>query len=364
MVTRGDDIGGAQIHVRDMSLALRKIGHEVAVFVGQEGMFTKNLQLNDVEYYDIKNLIRPIHPLKDLLAFFESYKLLKVFNPDLISCHSSKAGWLGRLVGYCLGTPTIFTAHGWSFSEGIPKIKSRLFILAEKIVSPLSKLIITVSEYDYRLASSHNISPKTRLLTIHNGMPEISSEYNTNQLTQPPKIVMLARFDNPKDHTMLVNTLALIKNEEWTLDFIGDGSKRAQVKKIVIQKGLSAKISFLGTRNNIPLELSTAQIFVLLSHWEGFPRSILEAMRAGLPVVASDVGGIKESVVDGSTGFLIPRGDVSILKDRLLKLIKNPTLRQKMGREGRKRFEENFTFAHMLEKHLKVYDAILNKGFE
>src|SRR4029077_5775031 len=98
-----------------------------------------------------------------------------------------------------------------------------------------------------------------------------------------------------------------------------------------------------------------SQVFLLISRWEGFPRSILEAMRAGLPVVASDVGGVSESVVEGVTGFVVPAGDVEALVSRLELLLEFPPLRRRLGRAGRARYEAQFTFDHMFERTARMY---------
>jgi len=122
---------------------------------------------------------------------------------------------------------------------------------------------------------------------------------------------------------------------------------------------LTEKVKFLGSRPDVAGLLAKAHIFVLTSNWEGFPLTILEAMRAGLPVVASHVGGVKESIVDEQTGFLVPRGNAEVLKERLQTLIDNPDLRVQMGQRGQERFRNNFTLTPMLEKTWRVYQEIL-----
>jgi glycosyltransferase involved in cell wall biosynthesis len=111
----------------------------------------------------------------------------------------------------------------------------------------------------------------------------------------------------------------------------------------------------------VEARLAEAQAFFLISNWEGFPRSILEAMRAGLPVVASAVGGIDESVRDGETGFVIPRGDVEGLRARIEQLLLDPELRTRLGENGRARYERFFTLAHAVEATLAVYRTVLEE---
>ncbi len=105
--------------------------------------------------------------------------------------------------------------------------------------------------------------------------------------------------------------------------------------------------------------LAEAQVFVLATNWEGLPLSVLEAMRAGLPVVATDVGGVGEAVVEGKTGFLVPRGDEEALKARLRTLLLSPDLRASMGEAGRRRYEEAFTLERMLRETWRVYQEVL-----
>ena len=115
----------------------------------------------------------------------------------------------------------------------------------------------------------------------------------------------------------------------------------------------------LGARNDVPKLLKQADIFMLISDWEGLPLSILEAMRAGLPVIASDVGGVKEAVEDDVNGFLIPKGDAGLLKDRLISLLSSEELRLRMGKASRKKFQRGFTISQMVEKTISVYNSAI-----
>ncbi len=126
--------------------------------------------------------------------------------------------------------------------------------------------------------------------------------------------------------------------------------------------GLGQRIAFLGFQRDVPRLLARSNVFVLSSRWEGLPRSILEAMRAGLPVIASDVGGVREAVVEGETGFLIPRGDAATLEERLRDLLSSPRLRGEMGKAGRRLYEESFAFPVLVESTLALYEKILRDG--
>ena len=361
LVARSDAVGGATIHIRDLASAMLARGHIVTFIVGGEGAVTEEFANKRIPYRSLKFLNRSIHPYRDLRAYFEVHRILEKLKPDLLSTHNAKAGVLGRIAARTLGIPVLFTVHGWTFTEGVPANRARTYLWAERAVAPLAHRIITVSEYDRQLALEYRVAPASKLITIRNGMPDITERYWASPASEPPRLIMVARFEEQKDHATLVRALAELKEQPWCLDFVGDGPLRHGIQTLTQQLGLAERVRFLGTHNDVINLLAHSQVFLLISNWEGFPRSILEAMRAGLPVITSDVGGSRESVEEGRTGFLIPRGDVNTLQDRLRQLIASPKLRLQMGIIGRKRYEANFTFKHMFEKTLNVYYEILQR---
>ena len=165
---------------------------------------------------------------------------------------------------------------------------------------------------------------------------------------------MVARCAEQKDHTLLLRAFARM-TQPAKLIFVGGGPKLATLQLEANDLNVANRVEFLGDRFDIAEILSNSHVFALASKWEGFPLSILEAMRAGLPVIASNVGGISEAVTDGKTGFLVERGDVSAFRTRLNSLLDDATLRRRMGAAGRDRYENAFTLDHMLRKTLAVY---------
>lgn len=363
VITRSDAVGGAHVHVRDLAHQLLRVGHQVHVLVGGEGPFTDELRTLGIPFRSLQHLVRPIRPLDDTRGVMELRRLLSEVKPDLVSTHSSKAGWLGRLAARSLHIPVIFTAHGWAFTDGVPQFERRFYALAERLAAPLARRIIAVSEYDRRLAIQYRVAPPHQVVTIHNGMPDVPPELLARPGLHPPHLIMVARFEPQKDHVTLIKALAGLKDIPWTIEFVGNGPVRKQVEKLCASLGLADRVKFLGARHDVANRLAGAQLFVLVSRWEGLPRSILEAMRAALPVVASDVGGVREAVADGQSGFLVPRGDVEALRNRLSILIERPELRVRMGLAGRRRYEEHFTFERMFRKTMEVYaDVIKNEA--
>jgi glycosyltransferase involved in cell wall biosynthesis len=169
---------------------------------------------------------------------------------------------------------------------------------------------------------------------------------------------MVARFQEQKDHALLLTALSGLRDRPWQLELIGDGPLQPAVEEQARRLGLDRQVQFLGVRRDVAERLARSQLFVLATRWEGFPYTTLEAMRAGLPVIASDVGGVREAVAHGETGFLVPRGDVEALRRRLSELLAAPELRRRLGAAGRRSFETTFTFERMIDKTAAVYQAV------
>jgi glycosyltransferase involved in cell wall biosynthesis len=362
VVTRADPIGGVQIHIKDLAAAAQAEGHEVTVMAGGTGPFIDMLRAQGTPTVVLRHLTVPIKPLEDLRALRELRAILSDMRPDLIALHSAKASVLGRLAARSLGIPTILTAHGWTFTPGFPRIPGMVYRNIERLVGPLTRKIIAVSEFDRRLALEAGIVGADRIVTVHNGIPDVPPQLRAEPARTPARLVMVARFSPQKDHQTLLQALASLQHLDWELDLIGDGPLIDAVKSLAVSLKLNGRIRFLGQRMDVESLLAQAQISILATNWEGFPLSILESMRAGLPVIASAVGGIDEAVVDQETGYLVPRGDVIRLRERLEGLLTAPSLRTRMGFSARNRYEQQFTLDVSVKKTLAVYEEVAAKA--
>lgn len=360
LITRMDEYGGAQVHIRDLSLGLKGQGHDVHVMSGWPGKVSDYLEHMDVPYTEIPDLVRPIKPLQDIKAFRQVRAALKEVKPDILSCHSSKAGLIGRLAAWSLGVPVVFTAHGWAFTENVPPVPRLIYRVIETVASLFSSHIITVSEYDRDLAIKKHVAPKSKMTAIHNGMPDRAAPKRAvKRKEEPLQLMMIARFGPQKDHATLVKALADLPEElNWELSLVGGGDN-SEIGTLVDQSGLTNKVTFLGEREDIGDLLEKADIYLLISHWEGFPRSILEGMRAGLPVIATDVAGVKEAVIEGQTGYLVPHNDVDALANILKDALADREGLYRMGMKGRARFEAEFTFTAMMQKCITLYQSLI-----
>jgi len=171
---------------------------------------------------------------------------------------------------------------------------------------------------------------------------------------------MVARFASQKDHETLLQALSRLLYMEWRLLLVGSGELKPRVSSLVGKLGLSGRVSMLPPESDVSHLLMEAQIFVLSTHFEALPISILEAMRAGLPVVASDVGGIHEAVRHEQTGLLTRHGDVEELRHALARMITEPALRITFGSAGRRLWSNQFTAGAMAARTVEVYERALN----
>ncbi|RTI04092.1 glycosyltransferase family 1 protein [Thermus scotoductus] len=357
LITRAEP-GGAQVHLLELLRGFKDRA-ELHLGVGEDrdGFLIEEARALGVQVHILKHLLHPIRPHEDLLGLFEVASLLKRVNPHLLHAHSSKAGFLGRVAARDLGIRSLFTAHGWAFTEGVSVGRKALAVTLEALAGRLGDGIIAVSEWDRNLALRYRVAAPNRIFTVWNGVPDTS--HRADPAREPPRIAMVARFAPQKDHALLLTALASLRELPWTLDLVGDGPLLPEVQALAKRLGLAERVRFWGRRLDVDRLLAEVQVFVLTSNWEGLPLVVLEAMRAGLPVVATDVGGVGEAVVEGKTGFLVGRKDEAGLRERLCLLLENPALRASMGEAGRRRYEEAFTLERMFLETWRVYEEVL-----
>jgi glycosyltransferase involved in cell wall biosynthesis len=355
VITRGDEIGGAQSYVRDLAIRMHEDGHEVHLAVGSAGALTATLEQHQIGASVITGLYRDIDPRHDLKAVRELVKLIEKRKPDLVSAHSSKAGIVARLAARKADVPCVFTAHGWAFTEGVSRRKQLLFRGIERAMAPLATRVICVSEYDHNLAVRYGF-PANRLVTIHNGIHDRPPGPRIDE-PGPIRVAMTARFAPQKQPVTLLRAIApLLATECW---LIGDGPNLDEARTAARQLGIEDRVRFLGKSDDVPALLEQCQIFALSSDWEGFPIATLEAMRAGLPVVLSDVGGAAEAIAEGISGFAVPPRDHEAMRDRIRRLVTDANLRHQMGDAARARYLERFTFDEMYRRTIGTYEAAL-----
>lgn len=359
IITRSDVIGGASVHLLDLAVGVQEAGHEVIIVVGGHGVFIDQAKARGLTCISALHLVRPLNLVSDFRFYLEFRRIVLAWKPDIIHAHSSKAGIVGRLVAKALSVPCVFTAHGWAFTEGVSTYRRILYRWIERVVANFANKIITVSDYDRSLALRSRVGDADLIVTIHNGMPSAKDTFSATRSFDVTRLIMVARFDAPKDHAFLVRALASLVCNDWTMEFVGSGPTMPSVKRLVAELNLEDKIVFSGACSDVSRRLSESDVFCLISNWEGLPLTVLEAMRAGLPVIASCVGGVPEAVTQQQSGILVDKDDLEGLVTALNTLIGSRDLRSKMGNVGKSRFFNDFTFELMLQRTIDVYFDVI-----
>lgn len=380
-IITSSNIGGAQTHISQITEHMKENGVEVAVMANsiskKENWLEQELRKRNKEspmrFYLNPHLRNSFNPFIGMKAMKEIRKAVEEFKPDLVSLHSSAAGFWGRLA-IKNKVPTIFTAHGWGFTEGAPIIRRKVALMAEKMVAKYCSKIICVSEYDRQLALRYGLANENKLVTVHNGVElskEISSNHEIQNQNPLVNIVFVGRLAEPKQPEMLIAAFSKISEpirDVAQIEIIGDGTKREKLQKLIKEKRLENRVKLLGAlpREQVFKKLVKADIFTLISHYEGFPRSMLEAMSKGLPIVASNVGGVSEAVYP-ENGFLIDpvrklQGNKEVviqqIENALTKLIMDKGMRHRMGMNSCNRVEQKFSLDMMFKETNFIYKQI------
>ncbi|MCL6611485.1 MAG: glycosyltransferase family 4 protein [Peptococcaceae bacterium] len=364
------ETGGAQKVVYHLAAGLDREKFGVTVACAPGGDLVRWVRgLGDVEVVELPSLRREVSPAADLLCLFRLYRLIRSGGYDIVHCHSSKAGVLGRLAARLAGAPRIFfTVHGWGINDyqGLP---ARFFYKwAERLAGFVCTGVVCVSRYDLYYGRSLKLVPEEKLSVIYNGLP--ASGKRTG---------LLRGELNLKDGDIIVGTVARLayqKNPQFFLALaermlarhrdtgdkgrlffvvIGDGPLKGECEELLKSKGLGGRVFLLGARDSAGELVHDFDIFVLFSRWEGLPLTVIEAMTAGVPVVAGNAGGVGEMVAHGETGYLVEGFDLDAAAGYVQELAGNPGLRARMGAAGRRRALELFGLERMIRRYEKLY---------
>jgi glycosyltransferase involved in cell wall biosynthesis len=346
------ETGGAQTYVASLLPALVD-QFEVVVAAHGPGPLLEAARGAGARVVALEHVRRPLSPWRDLRGLLELVALLRRERPDILHANSSKAGVLGRLAAALSGVPIrIFTVHGWAFSAHTG-IASALYKRAERVMRPLTTITICVAESERASGLATRACDPERTVVIRNGV-DVGTPVPTRADGAAPTILAVGRLQRPKDPLTLARALGLLR-AKFSAVIVGEGPDRPRLEAEIRRLGLERAVVLAGNRSDVADILARADVFVLSSTSEGLPLSILEAMAAELPVVASSVGGVPEAVEDGDTGLLVPPRDPLRLAAALERLLVDPALRHRLGSNGRERVREHFSLEAFQQAHVAVY---------
>ncbi|MDD5560903.1 MAG: glycosyltransferase family 4 protein [Candidatus Omnitrophica bacterium] len=339
------ELGGAQKQLLSLVRTLDKERFNAYIITARDGLLVEAAEKTPgLKLIRCRFLERPIRPIQDILALFFIYRFIRNNDIDIVHTHSSKAGILGRLAAKASGVKTIIhTVHGWSFHDYQSGITHYFYLFLEKLCACLSSAIIIVSQSDKKRALHNSLGRPDQYKLIRYAVDYAEFE-NNKRVSRARKelglsetdlaVGMVACFKPQKSPLDFIKLASSIKKDIPNVKFIlvGDGILRNKICALINKLNLNEQIILTGWRGDIASIMSCLDVFVLTSLWEGLPIAVLEAMAAGLPVVATDTGGISEVVLDGKTGYLVKPRDIQTLQDKLRKLLIEPGLREEFGR--------------------------------
>lgn len=373
--------GGAQRYVYDLATGISREKYEVAVVLGGNGKLKEKLELSGVRTISIKSLARDIGIIKDISSFFELIKIFRKEKPDVIHLNSSKMGGIGGLAGRIARVKKIiFTAHGWAYNEERSFLQKFVIAILHFATVAFSHLTIAVSEKakdQFKGAESM----KRKMIVIRNGIGEIEflekekarQELAEVRLPRMEKLKEKIKFDpiwigtiselhNNKGLKYAIeavkNYLETKRQNSANVVFIvmGEGEERKNLEEIIRRSRLEDFVFLAGNIENAYSYLKALDIFTLTSITEALPYAILEAGKAGVPVVASSVGGIPEIIDDMKSGIVLQPRKPKEISDAIGFLINNPDKRKIFSDSLKEKIDKEFSIDKMLSKTISLYN--------
>ncbi|MEW4530558.1 glycosyltransferase family 4 protein [Maioricimonas sp. JC845] len=371
-------VGGAQentLHTVEDEHRLH--GDDVSLItgpgIGPEGTLEPRARAGGFPLHILPKFGRSIHPLHDWNSTRQLTRLLRDIRPDVVHTHSSKAGIIGRYVAERLRIPAVHTVHGASFHYGQHPLAYRTYVKAERWAARRTARFICVADAmtdDYVAAG---IAPREQFVTIYSGFdvepfvspPRPREDVRRELGLEPHHVVIgkVARLFHLKGHEFVLQAAVPVirANPDVRFVFVGDGLRRQEFEDWIARHGLTEHFRFTGLvpPTQVPELIHAMDVVVHTSQWEGLARVLPQGLIAGKPVVSYDVGGAREVVIPGQTGYLLPRDSVDELVEALLELSGNADLRTRLGQTGRERFTEQFRHQYMTSRIREVYQQVL-----
>ena len=358
IITRSDVLGGASIHLIDLIKFSNKNHFSIHVVIGGNGIvcnILKNLPVCKI--YSLKNFHRDISLANDLITVLKIRKIIRKLKPHIIHLHSAKAGVLGRVASLGINLKCYYTVHSWPFTDGISFFSKMLYILIEFIISINSTNLINVCRYDINLARNYLLPYNDKYRLIYNGVSAKNYFFSKKDYTII-KFVMVARFEVPKRQDLVIKALSKSNLKNVLITFIGDGPNLDHCKLLSKSLKVDNQIEYLGfvDPNEIKNHLQKHHIFLLITDREALPLTILEAMSVGLPIIASNVGGISEIFSPNSGTLINPKNVIQDLCSAFEYYLNNNKMITSQSNNSHLEFSQKFKLETMLNKTFNYYN--------
>lgn len=361
--------GGAQHYVYDLATNIPHEQFEIVVVLGGHGLLKQKLVDKGIRTVSLIPLERNVNFFRDIASFVHLWRLFRTERPDIIHLNSAKASGLGALAGHLAGVPKIiFTAHGWAFNEDRSLFSRWVIKFLSWLTVILSHVTITVSK---AVESDTENWPfiREKVTTIHNGLGHIDflpREEARKYLVENTDLVILhntflvgtiAELHKNKgfDYAIHGFSLCAAKNLDLRYAIIGQGEEKSSLSTHIDARKLHERVLLLGFLENASRYLKAFDVFLLPSIKEGLPYVILEAGAAGVPIIASNIGGIPEIIEHEKTGLLVTPKDSVAISEAITLLVNDPEKGTVLGTTLEKNILHIFSLEKMIKKTTELY---------
>ncbi|HNW45356.1 MAG TPA: glycosyltransferase [Elusimicrobiales bacterium] len=363
------DFGGAQANTLYTVAHLDRSKFDVSLLAGPGGILEEKAAPGTLTH--AAALGRAINPLSDLAALFGLYRFIRRAAPDVVHTHSSKAGILGRLAAAAARVPVVVhTFHGFGFHPGQNFLKRGFFILLEKICALFSDALVFVSKDNMKTAAAAGIGSPAGYRLIRSGVklgrypaPVARAEKLAQLGIDPGSLVITAIANakpqkNPGDFLEAAARL-LPSRPRARFVFVGGGEALEALRSGAAGRGLAKTCLFPGWREDSAEILAASDIFALTSLWEGLPRSLVEALRTGLPAVCYRADGVTDILADGINGFSVEKNDLDGFCAALARVMDDAQLRARLAAGAAATDLAEFDIDHMVRQQEELYLGLL-----
>lgn len=365
-------LGGIRQHVCDIAFCLPADEYQLYLIYSEKRADDawekekENLRAREnIELIECPEMQRELG-VQDFAAYLHLKHIFNEIRPDIVHCHSSKAGIVGRMAAKVCKVPAIlYTPNAYAFQMAdISFLKRSIYIAAERFLSRYATtMTINVSEGERQQAFVNRLDEPDKFTLIYNGVPDkkLPPKQELRHCLGLPEnayyVGTTSRCAAQKDPMAFLDIArqTIERDSEIQFLYIGDGDLLPQMRTWVAKQSLEGKIHLLGFRSDAPEMVGALDVYLSTALYEGLPYSMLEAMRAGVPIIATDVVGNSEIVQNGQNGFLFPLQDTAAAVELLLRQKGTNMVEHEMVRET---FQQKFSLDAMMTKLESVYDGI------
>ena len=369
-VVGGSRFGGVASIILGLGKVARAEGWQVDVLT-TDPVFQQAVRQHGLGLVNLDVIRREIRPLWDLGGLLRLCKFLRREPYHIVHTHTSKGGFVGRLAARLAGVPIIVhTVHGFAFHEGSP-VSIRLFYSAlERIASRWCDRIVSVSEFHYEWAIQLGICSPHKIVAIPNGIAEVgrNQEVELAELrrqlgarTGDLVILSMARLAADKGVEYLIEAAAMLPRTGRLTRIViaGDGPSRERLERLANRLGVTDRVIFVGFRKDIGDLLAACDLVIVPSLREGLSISLLEAMAAGKPIIATSIGSQREVASHGEMAWLVRPADPLSLSEGILRVGGDQVLMARLGTNARVVYENYYTENRMLQAYMQLYLDLL-----